>query len=96
MSKFFVRYTPECSRLIFKLPPEIKRLVRSTIDVLLTKQDMGTELTGEVEGYRSYRVRRYRIIYRVNDDDSCLAVYHVGHRRDVYQTLRSLLLRKTQ
>lgn len=96
MSKFFARYTPECSRLISKLLPEIKRLVRSTIDVLLTKHDMGTELTGELEGYRSYRVRRYRIIYRVNEDDSCLEVYHVGHRRDVYQTLRSLLLRKTQ
>jgi mRNA interferase RelE/StbE len=96
LSKFFARYTPECSRLISKLPPEIKRLVRSTIDVLLTKHDMVTELTGELEGYRSYRVRRYRIIYRVNEDDSCLEVYHVSHRRDVYQTLRSLLLRKTQ
>ena len=96
MSKFFTRYTPECSRLISKLLPEIKRLVRSTIDVLLTKHDMGTELTGELEGYRSYRVRRYRIIYRVNEDDSCLEVYHVGHRRDVYQTLRSLVLRKSR
>jgi mRNA interferase RelE/StbE len=96
LSKFFARYTPECSRLISKLLPEIKRLVRSTIDALLTKRDMGTELTGELEGYRSYRVRRYRIIYRVNEDDSSLEVYHVGHRRDVYETLRSLLLRKTQ
>lgn len=95
MSKYFARYTPECSRLISKLPPEIKRLVRSTIDALLTKRDMGMELTGELEGYRSYRVRRYRIIYRVNEDDSCLEVYHVGHRRDVYETLRSLLLRTT-
>lgn len=95
MSKYFARYTPECSRLISKLPPEIKRLVRSTIDALLTKRDMGMELTGELEGYRSYRVRRYRIIYRVNEDDSCLEVYHVGQRRDVYETLRSLLLRTT-
>jgi mRNA-degrading endonuclease RelE of RelBE toxin-antitoxin system len=36
-------------------------------------------------------VRRYRIIYRVNEEDSCIEVYHVGRRRDVYQTLRSLL-----
>ena len=91
MSKFFARYTPECSRLIAKLPPDIKRLVRSTIDALLTKYEMSTELTGELDGYRSYRVRRYRIIYRVNEDESCLEVYHVGHRRDVYETLRSLL-----
>ena len=67
MSKFFARYTPECSRLISKLPPEIKRLVRSTVDTLLTEHGMGTELTGELDGYRSYRVRRYRIIRRVNE-----------------------------
>jgi mRNA-degrading endonuclease RelE of RelBE toxin-antitoxin system len=72
LSKLFARYTPECSRLISKLPPEIKRLFRSTIDVLLTKHEMGTELTGELDGNRSYRVRRYRIIYRVNEKVSCL------------------------
>ena len=87
LSKILARYTPECSRLISKLPPEIKRHVRSTIDALLTKHEMGTELTGELDGYRSYRVRRYRIIYRVNEDESCLEVYHVGHRRDVYELL---------
>jgi mRNA interferase RelE/StbE len=94
LSKFSSRYTPECSRLIAKLPPDIKRLVRSTLDALLAKPEMGTELTGELDGYRSYRVRRYRIIYRVNEEESCLEVYHVGHRRDVYQTLRSLLSRR--
>ena len=55
---------------------------------------MGTELTGELDGYCSYRIRRYRIIYRVNEEESCVEVYHVGHRRDVYQTLRSLLSRR--
>jgi addiction module RelE/StbE family toxin len=95
LSKFVARYTPECSRLISKLPPEIKRLVRSTVDALLTKHEIGTALTGELDGYRSYRVRRYRIIYRVNEEASCLEVYHVGHRRDVYETLRSLLLNKS-
>ena len=95
MSKFVARYPPECSRLISKLLPEIKRLVRSTVDALLTKHEIGTALTGELDGYRSYRVRRYRIIYRVNEEASCLEVYHVGHRRDVYETLRSLLLNKS-
>ena len=94
MSKFFARYTPECSRLIAKLPPEIKRLVRSSIDTLLDKPEIGTELTGELDGYYSYRIRRYRIIYRVNEDESSIDVYHVGHRHDVYETLRSLLSRR--
>ena len=94
MSKAFARYTPTCARLIAKLPSEIKRLVRSTIEALLAKPKMGTELTGELDGYHSYRVRRYRIIYRINAEDSCIEVYHVGHRRDVYESLRSLLSRR--
>ena len=94
LSKVFARYTPECARLISKLPPEIKRLFRSTIEALLAKPKMGMELTGELDGYRSYRLRRFRIIYRINEEDSCLEVYHVGHRRDVYETLRSLLSRR--
>jgi addiction module RelE/StbE family toxin len=94
LSKLFARYTPECARLISKLPPEIKRLVRSTIDALLATPTVGTELTGELDGYRSQRVRRYRIIYRMNEKEAGIEVYHVGHRRDVYETLRSLLLRR--
>ena len=95
MSKFVARYTPECSPSFSNLPPEIERLVRSTIDALLTKPEIGTELTGELDGYRSYRVRRYRIIYRVNEEEPCLEFYHGGHRRDVYETLRALLSRKS-
>jgi addiction module RelE/StbE family toxin len=94
LSKYRARYTPECARPISKLPPDIKRLVRSTIDALLDKPTIGTELTGELEGYCSYRVRRYRIIYRVNEEESCIEVYHVGHRRDVYEVLRSLIARR--
>ena len=93
LSKFSARYTPECARLISKLPTDVKGLVRSTIDVLLLKPTIGTELVGELDGYWSYRVRRYRIIYRVNEKTSCMEVYHVGHRRDVYETLRSILSR---
>lgn len=78
LSKFTARYTNECARLIAKLPPEIRRLVRSTIDAFLAKPEIGTELTGELDSYRCHRVRRYRIIYQINEDESCVAVYHVG------------------
>ncbi|MGB7948032.1 MAG: type II toxin-antitoxin system RelE/ParE family toxin [Candidatus Binatia bacterium] len=82
----------ETARLIATLTPEIKKLVRSPIDTLLEKPHTGSELTGELEGYRSLKAKRYRIIYRLNDAQTSTEIYHVGHRRDVYDTLRSLLL----
>jgi len=95
LSNLSACYTPESARLISKLPPEIKRLVRSSVDRLLSEPTVGTELAGELDGYLSYRVRRYRIIYRVNENESYIEIYHVGHRRDVYETLRALILQKT-
>lgn len=92
MKKAKARFTPEAAKLIASLPPEIKKLVRSSIDTLLVKPRSGTELTGELQGYRSLKAKRYRIIYRVNDSETGVEIYLVGHRRDVYDTLRSLLL----
>jgi mRNA interferase RelE/StbE len=92
LKKATCRFTPEAARLIATLPPEIKKLVRSSIDTLLAKPYGGAELTGELEGYRSLKAKRYRIIYRLNDSETGIEIYLVGHRRDVYDTLRSLLL----
>jgi mRNA interferase RelE/StbE len=86
-----VRFTPEATRLIAKLPPEVKQLIRSTIDDLREDTQQGAELTGEFAGYRSLKSRRYRIIYRLNEEEGALEIYHVGHRRDVYESLRALL-----
>jgi len=92
LKKAACRFTPEASRLIATLPPEIKKLVRSSIDTLLEKPHTSSELTGELEGYRSLRAKRYQIIYRLNDSETSVEIHLVGHRRDVYATLRSLLL----
>jgi mRNA interferase RelE/StbE len=64
LTKLSPRYTPEAARLIKHLPPELKRLVRAAIDKLRTDSQYGHELVGDLTGYRSYRVRRYRVIYR--------------------------------
>ena len=94
MRKTTCRFTPEAARSIAILPPEIKKLVRSPIDILLAEPQAGSELTGELEGYRSLKAKRYRIIYRLDDTETGIEIYFVGHRRDVYDTLRSLLLRQ--
>jgi addiction module RelE/StbE family toxin len=91
LTRYRVRLTPEASRLIARLSPEVKRLIRSAIDDLRRDPYAGSELHGELAGYFSFRIRRYRIIYRVRENDSSLDVYYVGHRRDIYETFRVLL-----
>jgi mRNA interferase RelE/StbE len=96
LSRTTVHFTPEAARLIAKLLPEIKKLVRDSIDKLAAKPQAGSELTAELQGYRSLKARRYRIIYRLNDAETMIEIYFVGHRRDVYDTLRALLLTAKQ
>ena len=70
MKKARVRFTPEAARVIATLPPEIKELVRASIDELLISLQSGAELTGELEGYRSLRAKRYRVVYRLDDAET--------------------------
>ncbi|MBI3596000.1 MAG: type II toxin-antitoxin system RelE/ParE family toxin [Nitrospirae bacterium] len=95
MKAFRVRYTPEAASLIRKLHPEIKRRIRGGIKTLLENPLSGHELRFELSGFRSHRVKNYRIIYRLNDPEGFLEILFVGQRRDVYESLRALLLEKS-
>ena len=92
MRSYRIRFTPEASRLIARLQPEVKKFVRSAIDDLRKDPYQGSELAGEFAGYRALKPKRYRIIYRVSEEESFLEIFHVGHRRDIYETLRTLLM----
>jgi mRNA interferase RelE/StbE len=93
MKRPLVRFTPEAGRLISKLPPETKKLLRSAIEDLRTNPYLGDELQEELTGFSSYKPGRYRILYKFDEDRNVIDVYYVGHRRDVYEQF-GLLLKK--
>lgn len=88
------RYTPEAARIIRKLHPTIKATIRTGISDILKDPLLGRELQLELSGFRSLRVRRYRIIYRINEEQSYVEIHYVGPRRDVYESFRDLLAEK--
>ena len=92
MKGYRPRYTLEAADRIRKLHPQIKQEIRQGIKALLVSPLNGHTLQFELAGLRSYRIRTYRIIYRLNDDESCLDIVFVGPRRNVYEELRTLLL----
>ena len=91
MRTYRVRYTPAASAIIRKLHPTIKVSVRAGIREISQVPLVGKELQLELSGFRSFRVGRYRIIYTVNEEESCVEIHHVGPRRGVYKSLRDLL-----
>jgi mRNA-degrading endonuclease RelE of RelBE toxin-antitoxin system len=90
--RFRVRYTREAAAVIRNLASEVKTAIRRGIDELGKDPFLGKELQGELEGFRSHRIRRYRIIYQINEDGPWLDVFYIGPRRDAYQAFSELLL----
>ena len=86
-----VRFTAEAAKLVSKLHPETKKMMRSAMDDLRRNPHLGEDLHEELAGFKSYKPRRYRILYKLNEDENVIDVYYVDHRRDVYDEFRILL-----
>jgi mRNA interferase RelE/StbE len=91
MKEIRIKFTPEAARLIAKLHPEGKKLIKSGLDELRQNPFLGDDLQQELSGFKSYKIKRYRVLYSVDEEEGFIEVYYVGHRRDVYQQFRDLL-----
>ncbi len=70
--------------LIRGLHPGIKRKIRAAADAILEDPSAGKALKEELEGLRSYRVGRIRIIYR-NSSRDVVEIVAVGPRTTIYE-----------
>ena len=82
---------PHVAAVIRLLPPEVKRSVKAAIRAIAADPNCGEPLRRELEGYRKYRVRRFRIVYRSDVKTRTVRVMAVGHRRSVYEELTARL-----
>ncbi len=85
-----MNYTIEISSLatrqIKKLPSETQIQVLATLAALTQKPrpDGVTKMKGEDNTYR-LRVKNYRIVYEILDEQLIVLIVKVGHRREVYR-----------
>jgi len=91
MKKYRIRFTPEASRLISKFHPDNKKQIKQALQDLLINPYTGSDLQEELYGFKSFKLKRYRILYNINEEDSFIQIFHIGHRSDVYEQLRRLL-----
>ena len=95
MKKLKIRFTPEVARLFSRLHPENKKIIKEALNELGQNPYIGDDLQEELSDFKSYKPKRYRILYNINEDKKVIQVYYIGHRRDVYDQFR-LLLNKLQ
>jgi mRNA interferase RelE/StbE len=72
------------------LHPDIKRKLRTAFQVIAADPYAGKALTEELDGLRSYRVGRFRIIYRFMKERN-IEIVAVGPRERIYEETYRLI-----
>lgn len=76
------------------LHPNLKKKIRAGLEAILKDPEAGKALKQELSGLRSFRVGRYRIVYKF-EGRATLEIVAVGPRKVIY-TETYLLLRKSK
>ena len=72
--------------------PQLKRKTRSALDEIMQNPFSGKQLKLELAGLRSYKVGRFRIVYRI-DLDNTIELVAIGPRKTIYEQTYRLLSR---
>ena len=89
--KFVLKVPDDVAAVLKKLHPVIKSHIRSGLRAILEDPHSGKTLKDELKGLRSYRVKRYRIIYRVRLKKQHIEIITIGPRRIIYEeTFRTI------
>jgi mRNA interferase RelE/StbE len=76
--------------VVWNLHPHLKKKIRFSFRMILKNPDEGKELSAELAGLRSFRVGRFRIIYRIRSD--VIEIVAIGQpRSSIYLETLELL-----
>lgn len=82
--KFDDRAAKELRKLDRQAQQDILKYFRERIATDDDPRRFGKSLSGDKAGLWRYRVRDYRMICTIEDNNLIVLVLRVGHRRDVY------------
>lgn len=88
---FRKRFTPEVKRLIRKLPPDVKKPIRTLTDEIARNPGIGKPLRDRLQGFRSARYTHYRVIYELEEKPELITIHFVGPRKNVYSLFEHIL-----
>jgi mRNA interferase RelE/StbE len=84
---YTVGFTATARRDLHKLPPRVLAAVIEFAfgDLSREPKRVGKPLRRELAGMFSARRGPYRLLYRIDDDNSTVSILRVDHRADVYR-----------
>ncbi len=92
-SGYRLRVSGDLASFVRKLHPQIKRKVRAGLDDILTDPACGKPLKLELAGLWSYRIGRFRIIYRIGEQ-KVIELVTIGPRKNIYEETYRLMAKQ--
>jgi len=80
--------------LIRGLHPYLKKKIKSSLKIILSNPEEGKPLRDELAGLKSFRVSRFRIVYRVRKN--VVEIVAIGPRERIYEETFLLLKRESR
>ena len=82
--KYRLVIPPHVEQIILHLAPNLKRKIRAALEAIREEPHLGKPLKDELRGLWSYRVSRYRIVYRIHHGRIEIQVIDPGPRILIY------------
>lgn len=79
-----LRIPDEVAEFIRSLHPHLKQKIRSSLQAILSDPHAGKALKDELAGLWSFRVSRFRIVYRITGSRK-IDIVAIGPRGRIYQ-----------
>jgi len=93
MSILRLKMSDETADLIRSLHPDIKRKIKAALQTVLSDPLSGKALKDELEGLQSFKVGKFRVIYKTTKDKGVIEVVTIGPRKTIYEETLRLLKR---
>jgi len=90
-----LRVPDHLAEFIRGLHPEIKRKIKGSLKNIATEPNSGKPLKEELEGLRSFRVSRFRIIYRIAEPRE-IQIIAIGPRGRIYEETYRLIRKESK
>jgi len=89
-----LRVPGEIVALVRGCHPQLKRKIRAGLKHIVIEPEAGKSLKDELEGLRSYRISRFRIIYRISSKH-IIDVVAIGPRKTIYEETYRIIKKET-
>jgi len=74
----------DLQQLIRTMHPSLKKKVKASLKIISSEPQSGKALMDELSGLRSFRIRSFRIIYRIKEPGQ-IELVAIGPRERIYE-----------